>query len=210
MSTTKIHRFRPSFRLIPVPACGSVPRAGAPPRWQGGAAAPCRFLRAASPCARGRTCPFSSHGGLAVQTYFIASATRVKIGKSRDPHKRLVSLQTASPEHLTLILILDEDREQELHRKFAAYRLRGEWFERAPLIHSFVDEYAAFYRWLRIQVKRDDPIGDLARDASNDKHFPRSASDYPTLQGHPRACRQARSALAHAFREWQLSKRATH
>jgi hypothetical protein len=65
-----------------------------------------------------------------MQTYFIlATITKcVKIGRSKDPEERLKTLQTASPEILRLVGTMDGDFEAELHEKFAAYRVRGEWF----------------------------------------------------------------------------------
>ena len=57
---------------------------------------------------------------------------RVKIGCTKDdPAKRLKTLQCGSPCELRLHSILEGgwQREQELHRAFADYRLHGEWFD---------------------------------------------------------------------------------
>ena len=63
--------------------------------------------------------------------YFIQSADGpIKIGSASDVNARLGSLQTGSPEKLTLLGAIEggEARERELHQQFAATRLRGEWF----------------------------------------------------------------------------------
>lgn len=41
-----------------------------------------------------------------------------------------------------------------------------------------------FYRWLMKQTKRDDPIGDLARDVKADTCWPKRASRIGTMQEH--------------------------
>lgn len=67
--------------------------------------------------------------------YFIGGAEGpVKIGSTVDVVKRLATLQTAHPQPLS---VLATSRggiavEREYHQRFAAFRLRGEWFERAP------------------------------------------------------------------------------
>jgi hypothetical protein len=69
--------------------------------------------------------------------YFIIneSRTKVKIGKSQFPEKRLKQLQTGTDEKLFLYGTAPGDKieEQDLHRRFAPYRLRGEWFSFPPI-----------------------------------------------------------------------------
>lgn len=77
----------------------------------------------------------------AVQTYVIGTASRVKIGKSRQPRKRLAALQTGSPEQLSLLLVIDGDHEHHLHGRFAHLRLTGEWFDRTDDIQAFIQEH---------------------------------------------------------------------
>jgi hypothetical protein len=61
-----------------------------------------------------------------------------------------------------------------------------------------------FSRWLKNQAGRDDPVGDLARDALRDKDFPKGAS----LKGVLRhlllhnACDGALRALDRAYKEF--------
>jgi uncharacterized protein YozE (UPF0346 family) len=41
-----------------------------------------------------------------------------------------------------------------------------------------------FFRWLLRQLKRDDPIGDFARDAESDRSFPRTNNSLDGLKSH--------------------------
>lgn len=76
-------------------------------------------------------------------TYFIQGAphTPVKIGKANDVGRRLNALQTSHYEELRVLLVLDGDREAELHLQFAADRIRGEWFWWSREIEAFVVEH---------------------------------------------------------------------
>jgi transcriptional regulator with XRE-family HTH domain/uncharacterized protein YozE (UPF0346 family) len=63
-----------------------------------------------------------------------------------------------------------------------------------------------FAHWLRKQVKRNDPIGDLARDAAQDRTFPIDTSGGPKLRSYMRsrgACAEAVDALDDALTEWR-------
>lgn len=70
--------------------------------------------------------------------YFIQGhlSKRVKIGSTNDPHSRLKTLQTGSPEKLRLIGTIPccnsseaRSREQELHTTFKRVGVHGEWFD---------------------------------------------------------------------------------
>ncbi len=52
----------------------------------------------------------------------------IKIGKSCDVDRRRNTLETQSGSRIEVIKIFPTDIEAELHRKFDAYRVRGEWF----------------------------------------------------------------------------------
>jgi hypothetical protein len=58
-------------------------------------------------------------------------SNKVKIGVSKTPEKRIKSLQTACPEILQTMAIIDgeEGLEKEFHSYFHKLRLHGEWFE---------------------------------------------------------------------------------
>ena len=65
--------------------------------------------------------------------YFIQAhkTGMIKIGRSKDPNKRLKSLQTGSGDKLKLIAVFEGQghREFELHDRLASYRKQGEWFD---------------------------------------------------------------------------------
>lgn len=72
--------------------------------------------------------------------YFIQESSRglIKIGLAVDPQSRLIELQVGSPHTLTLLLVVDGDRDDErrLHRRFSRHRVRGEWFKpQAAVLH---------------------------------------------------------------------------
>src|SRR5215470_2881825 len=57
--------------------------------------------------------------------------TRIKLGFSDDPERRLMDLQIGSPFPLRLIYKMPGDMrsERKLHRQFKAVRVFGEWFD---------------------------------------------------------------------------------
>jgi len=72
----------------------------------------------------------------------------IKIGTSRDPRKRFVELQTASPYPLRVRAIGAGGRktERHLHERFAGSRLHGEWFEPVQGIEQIIDRLTALDR----------------------------------------------------------------
>jgi hypothetical protein len=61
-------------------------------------------------------------------TYFVADEQgRVKIGQTQRLRKRLLELQRSNADKLTLLGVTKE-REAKLHKRFADFRIRGEWF----------------------------------------------------------------------------------
>lgn len=74
--------------------------------------------------------------------YFIASESGpIKIGKANNPEGRLKSLQTGHHERLSILATCEGggEREREYHRRFAAFRLTGEWFTRCPEIEAEIE-----------------------------------------------------------------------
>jgi len=59
-----------------------------------------------------------------------------------------------------------------------------------------------FYTWLRKQQKRDDPIGDLARDAMRDTKFPRELCEVRVYLRSAGACEGALTAFNNARKEF--------
>lgn len=75
--------------------------------------------------------------------YFIRAVgtSRIKLGFSAEPEKRLRELQTASPNRLVLLAKWPGTVaiERQLHKEFAEYRVRGEWFKLPrPLIEQLL------------------------------------------------------------------------
>ena len=60
----------------------------------------------------------------------------IKIGYGSDVKRRVMRLQTGSPERLCILGVLPSmdpiNLERHLHRKFADLRVHGEWFKRSP------------------------------------------------------------------------------
>lgn len=78
--------------------------------------------------------------------YFVQDTVgRVKIGWSIDPMRRLVGLQSAHAERLTLLGVVRGKRtlERKLHAQFAAHRIAGEWHEPAAELMDTIRELTA-------------------------------------------------------------------
>jgi len=84
--------------------------------------------------------------------YFIQSANTgmIKIGRSKNPEKRLKQLQTGSPNKLKLIAVFEDmgDEEYGLHQRLREYKVRsnGEWF-RYECVGSIPSFYYEKIRW---------------------------------------------------------------
>lgn len=61
----------------------------------------------------------------------------VKIGHTRDLETRWRELQAGNPEKLSLLGFAPGGRVEEarFHQRFAADRIRGEWFKRSPALN---------------------------------------------------------------------------
>jgi Meiotically Up-regulated Gene 113 (MUG113) protein/AAA domain-containing protein len=79
------------------------------------------------------------------RVYFIfaAYAGLIKIGIAYDVEARLKALQSNTGDRLHLLLAIPGGRakEAELHQRFSADRVRGEWFRPSPALLSLVREY---------------------------------------------------------------------
>lgn len=73
--------------------------------------------------------------GAKSHTYLVAAegSPLVKIGIAKDPMRRLRELQTGQPMELRLLWSVAGNYENDLHVHFAAYRMRGEWFDLTSL-----------------------------------------------------------------------------
>lgn len=83
--------------------------------------------------------------GISKDDIYVISDNRgkIKVGRSIDPQKRIMSLQTGSTELLTLVLVVKHrgDDERRLHALLSRHRISGEWFHdrletRLIIIHA--------------------------------------------------------------------------
>lgn len=67
--------------------------------------------------------------------YLIQNTTnsQIKIGRSKNPKRRLKTLQTGNGDRLKIIAQFDVEKdrhfEKRIHRAFWQFRKKGEWFE---------------------------------------------------------------------------------
>ncbi len=63
--------------------------------------------------------------------YFFRAGNVVKIGFSNNPRERSRSLQTACSEKAFMVKFIRGTvrKEREFHKRYAEYRLNGEWFD---------------------------------------------------------------------------------
>ena len=83
--------------------------------------------------------------------YFIQAGRLgpIKIGHTNNGvEERLKELQTGSPDKLILIGIIEGDvkKEQELHKRFKNYRVRGEWFNNSPELDNYILKHIVKYK----------------------------------------------------------------
>jgi hypothetical protein len=86
----------------------------------------------------------------------------VKIGKAKKPSERIATLQQANPATLNGIAAWRDfpEEEKRLHREFAKYRIRGEWFEPAPeLIEYVTHEGGSFCDWTPLTKDEREGFG---------------------------------------------------
>lgn len=66
-----------------------------------------------------------------------------------------------------------------------------------------------FLSWLEQQTERDDPTGDLARDAADDSRTPKGDAKFFTWRNHlwaTGACDEALIVLGYAYREYRKDR----
>lgn len=74
--------------------------------------------------------------------YFVGSESGpVKIGFSNDVFRRFRALRNSSPVPLYVLAARSGSRvvEREYHRRFARFRIHGEWFERTPELEAEIE-----------------------------------------------------------------------
>lgn len=88
--------------------------------------------------------------------YFIGGEEGpVKIGFSVAPESRLAAIQSCSPVALSILALAGggDARETAYHHQFAAHRLHGEWFERAPEILAEIERLNSLTSHQRMEVR---------------------------------------------------------
>lgn len=79
------------------------------------------------------------------EVYFVQAfeLKLIKIGVTNDTQRRIVSMQTLSPDRLYVMGVQLCPRrgalEEVLHRKFAEHRQHGEWFSPAPALLAYIE-----------------------------------------------------------------------
>lgn len=89
-------------------------------------------------------------------TYFVQSEDGgpIKIGfTSKAPEERLCQLQTGSPTKLRIVGLIPQDREKELHVKFAKHHSHGEWFRPVKQILEFIEKEASSHLEQRLAIQ---------------------------------------------------------
>jgi hypothetical protein len=99
--------------------------------------------------------------------YFVQAeeSRAIRIGLSWNPARRLASIQNGHHEKLTLLcaVVGDIKMERELHRRFAAQRMSGEWFECTHDLIEFIEnlseqnEFREESRKESRELSRDSP-----------------------------------------------------
>jgi hypothetical protein len=82
----------------------------------------------------------AENGGLV--TYFIQGQVMrlIKIGLAKNISERLNTLQCGSPDNLVVLKTISGNVERVYHKRFAHFRLHGEWFRPAPELLEFIKE----------------------------------------------------------------------
>jgi len=93
--------------------------------------------------------------------YFLKAESKIKIGYTDDPNKRISSIQVSSPFPFEVLLIIDGnyEKEKELHFAFKEFRTSGEWFELSESIKFFINENLPSDRRYEFGFIKDDFAG---------------------------------------------------
>lgn len=75
--------------------------------------------------------------------YFFRAGNTVKIGFSNSLYERNRSLQTACPEKAFMAHVVKGSMslERSFHKRFAEYRLKGEWFELRGRLAKYLERH---------------------------------------------------------------------
>jgi len=56
----------------------------------------------------------------------------IKVGRSRNPHKHLRTIQISNSAELEMVCVFEEDIEEEIKELLKNYKIRGEWYYPNP------------------------------------------------------------------------------
>lgn len=72
--------------------------------------------------------------------YFLSSGELIKIGRTKDIHRRISCIKTMSPLPITLLGFIqgDKSKEKAIHNKFSNIRSHGEWFFKSTDLEAFI------------------------------------------------------------------------
>lgn len=92
------------------------------------------------------------------QVYFLRCGKYVKIGLTKNVHRRVGQLQSANPRNLELLLAVRGNAAYEtfLHAFYHKWRVRGEWFEFKPAIEQQVKHDLEVIEQLKGAEERPD------------------------------------------------------
>jgi hypothetical protein len=109
-----------------------------------------------------------------MSVYFVLAPDlgRVKIGYAENPRSRLNKMRSDSPARLVLRAVVDGDmgNERDLHAKFSAQRLHGEWFSYDGELRGFIDALPHY----QTHRKRKELAGPLGKWMAENSHSVRS------------------------------------
>lgn len=105
--------------------------------------------------------------------YFIQDDDLIKIGYSASPNQRLRTLQASHSQTLSLVAFFPAlpEQESELHRRFQALRVAGEWFRFEDPVKTFIEEEEKSPKYFgenNLSTTATESLGseDLAKNAS--------------------------------------------
>lgn len=91
----------------------------------------------------------------------------IKIGRAKNPTKRLMELQVCNPHELKLIACAEwpDSEEPLIHMYLEVYCQRGEWFVRTPQVEKIInllrDDQNGLTEWHRISRTGNERPMDL-------------------------------------------------
>jgi len=130
--------------------------------------------------------------------YIIECNGKHKIGFSTNVNSRITAIQTANPEFVEIVLIINnvnKELETELHQKYANYHYSGEWYSlNSEIINEISNIYSA-----DVHLTLNDLIFDLWHE-SPDKTPELTISDF-TLSRNFEVLKKLKQAIEFGMKE---------